>query len=143
MKVSSDSVEFCVRMSVAYFHLSKRLDSALSYHGISFSEFMVMHHLNLAREQKLKRIDLAEKMSISASGITRMIAPMERIGLVEKEANERDARISLVKLTHSGQQIYEDSKVSLGEAAMHLLGKLKMNEVARGISIMDAINQSN
>jgi DNA-binding MarR family transcriptional regulator len=130
-------------MSTAYSHLSKRLDSALGYHGISFSEYMVLHHLSSAKEHKLKRIDLAEKMSITASGITRMIGPMERIGLVEKEANTRDARISYVKLTKAGAEIFEDASTSIGEAARHLLGNLKVSDVSKGIALMNIIYGSN
>lgn len=50
----------------------------------------------------MRRIDLADSVGLSPSAVTRLLAPMEKPGLVEKEANPRDARVSLVKLSTAG-----------------------------------------
>ncbi len=96
--------------------LNKRLDSALSYHGLGHSEFIILHHLISAPEQTLNRITLADKMGITASGVTRLLAPMEKNHLVSKLRNPKDARQSLVQLTQTGDQIYSESKVSFDNA---------------------------
>ena len=56
-----------------------------------------MSALNEASTHSLKRIDLAEQVGLSASGVTRMLLPMEKIGLISKEEGARDARVSLVQ----------------------------------------------
>lgn len=91
----------------------KRLDANLSVHGISFSEFQVLHQLAASPQQTLPRIELARLVGLSASGVTRMLAPMEKIGLVEKESHPRDARMSLVKLARSGASIHSDAAVTV------------------------------
>lgn len=81
--------------------LNRRLDACLG--GIGFSEFIILYHLDQASENKMRRIDLADKIGLTASGITRLLLPMEKIGLISKEANEHDARVSFVVLAPGGK----------------------------------------
>lgn len=99
-KISS-SLEFLIGISKFQTTVSRRLDSALN--GISMNELIIMHYLSQTEEQKMRRIDLAERLGLTASGITRLLLPMEKIGLVKKEANDRDARVSFVKLAPGGK----------------------------------------
>lgn len=108
--------------------LSKTVDNHLGVHGISFTEYLIMHHLDGSPLKTMRRIELAEHVGISASGVTRLIAPMEKIKIVEKEANPRDARQSLVKLSKVGQQLYSDASVSFEHCANSLLEKLSENQ---------------
>ena len=87
----------------------KRMDGQLSMHGLSFTEFQVLHHLNNATRETMTRIELARSVGLSASGVTRVIAPMEKLGLVEKESHPRDARVSLVRLSEAGKNICEET----------------------------------
>jgi DNA-binding MarR family transcriptional regulator len=38
-----------------------------------------------------------------------MLLPMEKIGLIGREAGERDGRVSFVVITPAGKRIYEDA----------------------------------
>ena len=58
--------------------LLKRVDQYLSVHGISFSEFLVLYHLSQAPNMTMRRIDLAECIGLTASGVTRLLNPMEK-----------------------------------------------------------------
>jgi len=109
----------------------RRMDSALSLHGISFSEYMILYYLDSAPQKTMRRIDLAEQVGISASGVTRMLAPMEKIGLVEKQANPRDARVSLVKLSTAGQTVFEDTSVIFSHTAKSLTHQLTNDQIKK------------
>lgn len=106
------SMQLLLNIVTAQTRLQKRIDHQLFLHGISFSEFVVMRCLSLAPEASLRRIDLADQVGLTASGITRLIAPMEKNKLVSKQANARDARVSLVKLTDVGFKILDDAAAS-------------------------------
>ena len=54
-------------------------------HGISVNEFFLLKQLERAPENKLPRVELAKRMHVSASPVTRMVAPMEKIGLVDQD----------------------------------------------------------
>ncbi|BFT30219.1 hypothetical protein D210916BOD24_13950 [Alteromonas sp. D210916BOD_24] len=104
--------------------VTKRLEGALNHHGVSFSEFMIMHYLYSSPYKTAKRMALAEQVGISASGVTRLLQPMEKNKLVAKEANPRDARVSLVKLTEAGERVYCESAVAFDFCAKDLLSNL-------------------
>ncbi len=104
--------------------LSKRMSHNLSVHGINLSEYLIMHYLNESPNKARSRIELAELVSMSASGVTRLLAPMEKNKLVQKEASARDARQRLVKLSKSGERIFQETRVSFEHSSMSMLEKL-------------------
>lgn len=81
---------------------SRRFNGGLD--GLGFNEFVILLHINQSSDKKIRRIDLAEKMGLTASGVTRILAPMEKIGLIKKETAQRDARVSFVAITPAGQR---------------------------------------
>jgi len=114
------SKNFIIEHALLASKLSKRMAHFLGPHGISFNEYLLMHYLQSAPLTAVPRMELAEQLSMSASGITRLIAPMEKIGILSKESNARDARQSLVKLTEAGKRLYEEANVSAEHAAEYL-----------------------
>lgn len=92
----TQNIDFFLNISKFHAILSKNLDAKLG--GIGFNDFIVLYHLSNAPEKKLKRIELAEKVGLTASWVTRLLLPMEKIGLISKESNPNDARISYVLL---------------------------------------------
>lgn len=114
------AMELVIALSSLQSHIQKKIDLRLSVHGISFTEFMVMYHLDAAPGKKMRRIDLAESVGLSASGVTRLLIPMEKIKLVKREANPRDARVSLVKLSKTGERVFKDALVTFKNTANSL-----------------------
>ena len=94
--MDTQKLDFIINSAQFYSVLRKKLDSWLGWLG--FSYFIVLYYLSKAPEQKLRRIDLADKVWMTASGITRLLAPMEKIWLINKESNNEDARVSIVSL---------------------------------------------
>ena len=118
----------------------KRMDANLSIHGISFSEYQVLHHLSQSPASMLPRIEVARLVGLSASGVTRMLAPMEKIGLVHKESNVRDARMSLVKLSDSGASIYRDASTTVDHVSSELLTSLSKEQRTLLSSVFASLN---
>jgi DNA-binding MarR family transcriptional regulator len=85
-------------------------------HGLTISDYEVLLHLSQADDGMLRRVDLAERVLLTASGITRLLEGLERGGYVEKASCSSDARVSYAKITDAGRQ-------KLSEAAVtHLAG---------------------
>ena len=133
----NQKMKLVLAMSSLQSKILKRIDSQLSIHGINFSEFMVMYHLSLAINHTMRRIELAESTGLSASGVTRLLAPMEKIGLVVKEANPRDARVSLVKLSDAGQQLLADSLVGFEHSCLTLTKSIEDKQVNQLLKIIE------
>jgi DNA-binding MarR family transcriptional regulator len=124
----STQAELMLNLINLHTRIQKRLLGPLSLHGISVTEFLVLRELALAPEKKLRRIDLANQVGLSASGVTRLLDPMQKIGLVNKEEAERDARVSLVTLTKTGERIFNDATVTFDQVATGLLGQLSQSD---------------
>jgi len=107
------SVNYLIEQSLLQSKLQRRVDGQLGMHGISFTEYVIMHSLSNAPAQTMRRIELAEAVGISASGVTRLLAPMEKNKIIEKRANPRDARVSLVRLSEAGVRLMRESTVSI------------------------------
>lgn len=89
-------IDFIMNVSKFNTIITKFFDSKLW--GLWFNDFIVLYYLDNSSEKSMKRIDLAEKVWLTASGITRLLLPMEKIWLVKKETNSSDARVSLVSI---------------------------------------------
>lgn len=107
--------------------VNKKFDG-LSMHGISLTDYMILHILNESTGNRLKRIDLADRIGLTASGITRIIGPLEKIGLVTKENNERDARVSYVKMTETGKLIFKDANKTANYISAKILEHIDPTE---------------
>lgn len=106
-------------------------------HGIGYIEFMVLLQLSQAPAERMRRIDLANAIGRSASGVTRLLRPMEKIGLVERDRSARDARVSLVRLTSSGRRILQDSLKTvdqLAERSLQALNDSRMKALSETLS---------
>ena len=74
----------------------------LASHGLNVNDYEVLLHLELADGNMMRRVDLAESVVLTASGITRLLDGLERAGYVEKASCDSDARVSYAKLTDAG-----------------------------------------
>jgi DNA-binding MarR family transcriptional regulator len=129
-KDSVASLEFCLRLTRAYATLTRRLDNALSnLHGLSFGDFMILYYLDRAPGARLRRIDLAERLGVTASGVTRSLLPMEKLGLVARQPDPRDARVGFASLTESGQQLLKYALVSVGPVAQEAIQSVSTDQI--------------
>jgi len=87
------------------------------HHGISLSDLALLLELRSAPDGKLRRVELANRLGVTPSGIARQVSPLERIGLVGRESNPRDARIALVTLTDAGRRVADEAQRTAQEAA--------------------------
>lgn len=70
----SRSLTFFLNLTVTQSVIARKFDVRLSVHSISLSDFMILLHLSQSPEQKLRRIDLAEKAGLSASAVAPKLA---------------------------------------------------------------------
>ncbi len=71
-------------------------------HGLTLNDYEVLLHLSHADGGMLRRVDLSERVLLTASGITRLLEGLEASGFVSKETCPSDARVSYAKLTDAG-----------------------------------------
>ena len=83
--------------------LTRALNADLvSDHGLTLNDYEVLLHLSRAPERKLRRVDLAEQVLLTASGVTRLLDGLQASGYVDKAACPSDARVTYAVLTAAG-----------------------------------------
>ncbi|HMI22580.1 MAG TPA: MarR family winged helix-turn-helix transcriptional regulator [Gaiellaceae bacterium] len=89
----------------AHSALTRRFSAELlTMHGLTLSGYEVLLHLAHAPDQRLRRVDLAERVLLTPSGITRLLDGLERAGYVRRAASNEDARVSYAVLTGEGYE---------------------------------------
>jgi DNA-binding MarR family transcriptional regulator len=107
-----------LRLIRAQSYLQGRFAAELGgVHGLSLNELMLLMHLDQSAGGRLRRVDLADRLDLSQSSVTRMVAPMEKIGLVARAADPRDARVGYVVLTRAGRQLVRNGAKTLADMA--------------------------
>lgn len=99
----SISVGAFVSLVRAYTHATRALNAQLTAdHGLTISDYEVLLRLSRAPEQRMRRVDLAGQVLLTASGITRLLDGLERHGYVERGACDSDRRVVYAVLTDEG-----------------------------------------
>ncbi|GLX54081.1 hypothetical protein Shyhy01_70300 [Streptomyces hygroscopicus subsp. hygroscopicus] len=114
----SDALDAALRLVRAQATLTRRFDARLGgLHGVSLADFTLLLRLGQAPGGRMRRVDLAEALGLTASGVTRALAPLERIGLVTREPDARDARVAYASLTGTGRERLKEMLATAEETA--------------------------
>ncbi len=73
-------------------------------HGLTLGDYDVLVHLANAPGRRMRRVDLANSVLLTASGITRLLDRLESEGWVCKEHCASDARVTWAVLTDAGHE---------------------------------------
>jgi DNA-binding MarR family transcriptional regulator len=84
----------------------RALDAELEReHGLPLTSYDVLIQLRLAPGRRLRMFELADAIVLSRSGLTRLVARLERSGLVERERGQVDLRQTYARLTDRGFEV--------------------------------------
>ena len=82
----------------------QRAEEALSQLGLHVSQELVL--FVLWREEGLSQSELAARLRVELPTLTKAVQRMERAGLLIRQADEKDTRVSRVYLTEKGRALY-------------------------------------
>ena len=82
----------------------KLAEEALSQLGLHVSQELVL--FVLWREEGLSQSELAARLRVELPTLTKAVHRMERAGLLVRQADEKDTRVSRVYLTEKGRELY-------------------------------------
>jgi DNA-binding MarR family transcriptional regulator len=115
---STSSLPAVVTLLRAHARIEQQFGNALgSIHGLALKELLLLMHLAAVPKVRLSRIELAQRLHVSASTVTRMTAPLEKLGMVGRQSDPRDARLAYVVLTSAGQRLTRDARATFERLA--------------------------
>ena len=89
--------------------LMAALERDLATTGLDLGDYQVLVFLSESPERLLRMCDLAGRLQLSPSGLTRRLDGLVRAGLVERRGSESDRRVMLAALTPKGLRALEES----------------------------------
>jgi DNA-binding MarR family transcriptional regulator len=97
----------------AHASATRRLNALLmADHGLTLSDYEVLLRLSWAEDRRMRRVDLAEDVLLTASGITRLLDGLEKAGYVERGTCDSDRRVVYAVLTDSGLDKVREASTS-------------------------------
>ncbi len=117
----------------AHAHLIRTLEAELAQAAdLPIASYDVLVQLAEAPEHRLRMTDLADRVLLSRSGLTRMIDRLEREQLVRREPVPDDARGMYAVLTHVGvDRLRSASHVHLPGVGAHFVQRFNRRELDR------------
>ena len=85
-------------------------------HGLTINDFECLLLLARAEDRRMRRVDLAERLILTASGVTRLLDGLEKEGWVDRAACASDRRVTYAVLTDEGYtKLKEASKTHVAD----------------------------
>lgn len=125
----------------AHARVTRRLDEELRVeHDLSLAEYDALLTIANAPDRRIRMRQLADRVILSKSGVTRLIDRLVLDGLVERDACQTDARGAEAVLTQAGlDRLRRASRTHLRGIAEHFLGAVDTVDLATIERSMQAV----
>jgi DNA-binding MarR family transcriptional regulator len=109
-------------------------------HGLSLADYDVLVRLARASDRSLRMSDLAERVMLSPSGLTRLVDRLVARGLVERLPDPVDGRAALASLTEEGhRRVVRAARTHLRGIREHFTGRLTERQLLNVASGLESI----
>jgi DNA-binding MarR family transcriptional regulator len=111
--------------------LAAALEADLAAFGLTNGDYEVLAWLSEADDEQMRMCDLAERLRLSPSGLTRRLDGLVSGGLVERAPSTADRRVMMATLTRKGRRLIETTAPDHVESVRrHLIDLLTPDEIA-------------
>jgi len=137
-KLSEAEMDAWQALLQAHDQVIRKLDAELrAEHGLCLGDYDVLVRLARAAGRRMRMTELAKRVMISPSGLTRVVDGLVRDTLVERHRDPGDARVVYAQLTEEGfQRVREAVGTHLRGVREHFTGRLtdaQLREVASAL----------
>ena len=138
---TSAAIAAFVRLVRANAAVTRQLSAQLSAdHGVSLNAYEALLLLARAPDSRLRRVDLANTLLLTAGGVTRLLDGLEREGLVAREECSIDRRVTYAVLTKAGRDKLREASKSHTRQIRRLLGGVyDDDELAQLAALLDRL----
>jgi DNA-binding MarR family transcriptional regulator len=122
-RITSPAIEAFTRLVRASVAVTRQLSAQLSAdHCLTLNEYEALLLLAWAPESRMRRVDLANSLLLTAGGVTRLLDGLERKGFVEREESSTDRRVTYAVLSRAGRDKLREASKSHTRQIDELLG---------------------
>ena len=134
-------METFVRLVRGHAAVTRALNAELvADHGLTINDYEALLHLARAEGRRMRRIDLANSLVLTASGVTRLLDGLERAGLVDRESCDSDRRVTYAVLTDSGlEKLRTASESHIADVRAFFESRYTNEELDQLVSLLDRL----
>ena len=138
---TSAEIDAFVRLVRAGAIVPRRLSALLSAdHGLNINAYEALLQLARAPDRRMRRVDLANSLLLTAGGVTRLLDGLDRDGLLARDECSSDRRVSYAVLTKAGRAKLREATKSHTRQIRELLGATyDEDELAQLIALLDRL----
>jgi DNA-binding MarR family transcriptional regulator len=127
----------------AYAGLQAALEAELvAGFGIDGGDYGVLVNLSEAPDHRLRMCDLAARLHLSPSGLTRRLDGLVKAGYVAREPSEHDRRVTLAVLTDAGRATLEAAApVHVAGVRAHFVDNLSRTQLRQLGTAFEALQR--
>lgn len=115
-------LEQCLQISASHARIQRVLDEELgTYHGLSYSDFILLTRLLRADDQRLQVGALAPVMGLLASAVVRQLLPLEKTGWLQRDTQPAADGKRYVRLRPAGRSRLYEATQTVQEACTGLV----------------------
>jgi DNA-binding MarR family transcriptional regulator len=101
-------------------------------HGLTINAYEALLLLQRAEQARMRRVDLAEQLILTPSGVTRLLDGLEQAGLVGRANCASDRRVTYAVLTDAGRaKLREASRTHIADIREYFESRMSEDEIAQ------------
>jgi DNA-binding MarR family transcriptional regulator len=137
----ASAIEAFVRLVRGHSAVTRALNAQLvADHGLTINDYEALLHLARAEERRMRRVDLAERLILTASGVTRLLDGLEDAGYVDRAACASDRRVTYAVLTQAGvAKLREASKTHVADIREIFETRFNAEELDQLVALLERL----
>jgi DNA-binding MarR family transcriptional regulator len=121
---TAPAIDAFVRLIRASSAVTRELSAQLSAdHDLTINEYEALLQLAQAPDSRMRRVDLAGGLLLTASGVTRLLDGLEHKGCVARDSCASDRRVTYAVLTEAGRDKLREASKSHTRQIGELFGE--------------------
>ena len=144
LREQAPAVETFVRLVRGHAAVTRAMNTQLvADHGLTINDYECLLNLARAEGRRMRRVDLAEQLILTASGVTRLLDGLEQAGYVDREACASDRRVTYAVLTDAGlEKLREASKSHVADIRSYFENRFSPEELDQLVELLDRLPQA-
>lgn len=124
-------------------YLMAALEADLAPHGISLGDYEVLVQLSEAEDHQLRMCDLADRLGLSPSGLTRRLDGLVKTEYVKRLPSSADRRVMLATLTDDGRRALQAAAHDhVSSVRRHLIDQLDADQIEALADIFTTVGKA-
>jgi DNA-binding MarR family transcriptional regulator len=136
-------VESFVRLLRGHAAVTRAMNAQLvADHGLTINDYECLLNLAGADGRRMRRVDLAERLILTASGVTRLLDGLEQAGYVDRAECASDRRVTYAVLTEAGlEKLREAAKTHIADISAFFESRFSPEELDQLVALLDRLPQ--